>query len=785
MKVLFAVQDEQISTKIVKEYQKRYKEIISYKNIYYFSAIIKELQRNKTYDRIVIDEELEEFNSNNYDQRDKFIFDKLDDISDEASNTGGEDIPIILICSERRKKSEEIFVKLFGLGIYNAIIGNDRSTEEVCRLIERPRSKKQAKIYYRIDSDEVKYKPENEDDVSEEEMQNILIHFKKLGNKEDQFADSFRRISSQYNDNQLQIIINILPLNVRAVLEETSPEYQKLVSNNRVKKVKKQETEKKSGTVEKLLKSNNQPSKITRQVVVPTTMKKDNIKRLTVKKPVAPIEFDDFEEDEILEPVQELSEENFDIEEKPKRGRGRPRKNPVSKEEVPSVPKKRGRPRKNDSIVQAPIEEVEDDEITELPGFDDIVEDEEVTELPGFDDVAEEEEVTELPGFDDVAEEDEEVTELPGFDDIAEEDEEEITELPGFDDVAEEEEVTELPGFDDVAEEEEEITELPGFDDMAEEDEDNINHNNHVETVSNTKFDYDDSEFENLLSSDKKIVAFVGTSKNGTSFIVNNLAHYFSSKGINTAILDTTQNKNSYYIYTKNEEELRKIASESVLNLQNGLANGIKVNQNLSVYTSVPNGEEAENVGIVLETLLKNHSLVLIDCDFYSQLEYFAKSQEIYLIQSMDILTIQPLTAFLRELKAHDILNQSKLKIVLNKVMRLKSVSSKNIIGGMAFYNDPEMSFMTELFDRNTVKYIEIPFDNEVYANYLDGIVQCEININKYPKNFLSIINELSGMVYPLLPNNQKQEKNKRGYEYSNGFSSSVNNTLNNMKKRY
>ena len=78
MKVLFAVQDEQISTKIVKEYQRRYKEIISYKNIYYFSAIIKELQRNKTYDRIVIDEELEEFSSNNYNQRDKFIFDKLD-----------------------------------------------------------------------------------------------------------------------------------------------------------------------------------------------------------------------------------------------------------------------------------------------------------------------------------------------------------------------------------------------------------------------------------------------------------------------------------------------------------------------------------------------------------------------------------------------------------------------------------------------------------------------------------------------------------------------------------
>ena len=59
MKVLFAVSDENISESIVKEYQKQYKEIISYKNVYYFNAIIKELQKDKSYDRIVISEDLE------------------------------------------------------------------------------------------------------------------------------------------------------------------------------------------------------------------------------------------------------------------------------------------------------------------------------------------------------------------------------------------------------------------------------------------------------------------------------------------------------------------------------------------------------------------------------------------------------------------------------------------------------------------------------------------------------------------------------------------------------
>ena len=57
MKVLFAVSNENISTQIVKKYQKEYKEIISYKNMYYFNAIVKELQRDKSYDRIVISED--------------------------------------------------------------------------------------------------------------------------------------------------------------------------------------------------------------------------------------------------------------------------------------------------------------------------------------------------------------------------------------------------------------------------------------------------------------------------------------------------------------------------------------------------------------------------------------------------------------------------------------------------------------------------------------------------------------------------------------------------------
>lgn len=58
--------------------------------------------------------------------------------------------------------------------------------------------------------------------------------------------------------------------------------------------------------------------------------------------------------------------------------------------------------------------------------------------------------------------------------------------------------------------------------------------------------------------------------------------------------------------------------------------------------------------------MTKNYSLVIIDCDYDTDYNYFAQAQEIYLVQSLDILTIQPLTAFLRNLKAKNALNPEK-----------------------------------------------------------------------------------------------------------------------------
>ena len=737
MKVLFAVNDENISTSIVKKYQKQYKEIISYKNVYYFNAILKELQRNKNYDRIVIGEDLEEFTSSSLEQKDKFIFDRLDSISDEAVASDGSDIPIILICSERRTKSEDVLVKLFGIGIYNAIIGKDRTTEEVCRLINKPRSKKEAKLYYKIDSENVNYEKENDSDVSEVEMQNILMHFKKLGNNEAKYAESFKNIVSQYNEQQLKVIIAVLPNNVKEVLSETSPEYQKIMypGGQEMSKVTangRHNQKGKNGTSEKLLEVDSSPM-MSRPVVVPTTMKGNMYLNIDKKKPV---QIEELDEDDDLTEVDDI------IEEKPRR-RGRPRKNPLPEE-------------KNDV----------------LPGFED------------DDEEDEEENINIQPNRTIKNNIEEDASILPGFD--GEDDE--------YNTYDEDDNYDEDDDYEDYSQRIDDKISHPVQTQYSVSNKANIYASNSNQDMKRYDNVFEDGEFESLLTGSKKVVAFIGTSKNGTSFIVNNVAQILSSMGINTAILDATQNKNAYYIYTKNDEDLRRTAVRSIDNLMAGKAEGIKVNNNLSVYTNIPSqNEEIKNSHSIMETLVKNYSLILIDCDFSTPIEYFAKAQELYLIQSMDVLTIQPLTEFLRELKIKNALEESKIRIVLNKILRVRGVTGKNIVGGMSNYNDPEMSFMTELFDRNTVKVAaQIPFDEDVYAKYLESLIECEIKLNGYPKEFKARLTALAETIYPLLPNNNnnKNKKNsKQRYnsdnQYPNSFSAGMNDTLNSMRNRY
>ena len=791
MKVLFAVSNENISDSIIKKYQQQYKEIISSKNVYYFNAIVKELQKDKSYDRIVISEDLEPFANNNYEVIDKFIFEKLDSISDEATSNNGQDIPIILICADRREKADPLLGKIFGIGVYSALLGQDRSVSNVCELINKPRSKKDAKIYYHIDSDKSGYVSES--DVSEVEIQNILNHYKKLGKNEEQYVVSFDNIASQYTDAQLRVICKFLPINVKAVLEANSQKYQELITfgtatpsisekESKSKKDKyipnsdyqKQKNKNKfeETKVNKLdvLEKNIGKSSLTKPVVIPSSRDISEVKKVnvpqTVAQPVQPqksvTDIDKAFEDVISDLQNKVAEEKNNevkVEEQPKKRRGRPKKiQPEEETVLPGVEKKieeqpkkrRGRPKK-----------VQPEEETILPGVEDEI----------------------LPGFEDVKEQDTKQNEAVNLFDLGDEEKEEKTGgiiLPGFDG---EDNENEEPAEVKPVVEQTENAETEGYKEYSSY---NFTQPNlSTREIESTK-QYTDVNLESLLTRDKKMVAFVGTSKNGTSFLVNNLAEIMSKKGINTAILDLTKNKNAYYIYTENEESIRKKAYSCIKNLRDGIADGIQVNKNLTVYTTLPDEDyDFEDYQNILTTLAKNYSLVLMDCDFETNYGYFRNAQEMYLVQSFDILTIQPLTAFLRDLKSKNILNPEKLRIVLNKVLRVRSVTEKTIIGGMAFYNDPAMSFMTELFNKDTVKYCSIPFEEQTYSRYLEGLVNCQITTNGYSKNFMMSLDRLSNMVYPLLSNNDKGAGKVNTTYSSNGFSSNMNATLNKMKNNY
>lgn len=1138
MKVLFAVSSESISDAIIKKYQKDYKEILSYKNVYYFNAILKEIQRDKTYDRIVISEDLEPFSNNNYETIDKFIFEKLDGISDEAQDSQGKDTTIILICTDRHTKGSGFLNKIFSIGVYNALLGNDRSMDQVCQLINKPRSKKEAKLYYKIDQrpEDEGYNPET-NEVSELEIQNILNHFKKLGKNTDRFADSFNNIASQYTDEQLKIIINCLPMTVKVILEEECPKYQEIMSvsgninRTRVTEKIKDDKDKTGIKIDIIENKLNQP-KMTGPIVIPSSVRtagpkkeipqvpvaqsqkpvaKEPVRQRPVQQPVQPVqkpvqsaqsaqpqrpvgqpvqsasggqvqrqvqrpagptavaqpqrsvqqpagsvqkpgqpvqsiqsqhpvqsvvnkpvqkpvqppvklpvveeevvqeaeEFDDnimpgvfddiIEEDTDLnslllglddetdDEVEDVEEQNEEIEEvddldnlllemgvqedeeeeteseedmnnlfeedsddevlsgmfneaeetdsvenvediveeyeeetilpefedKPedvvlevgykdndllgqidevsgesvegnieevvpeepvKKGRGRPRKY----FNVQPKPKgKRGRPRKiNPEAEEQPAEtllsgSIEDDDVNEinnfleettegdavLPGmFDE--EEETTTEIDNLLEATNEEEAI-LPGMFDEEVEDESVEEteeyveedgeeyseeasLPGLDELDDlegflptddyqedntgvtetvEEYEEETLLPGMG--FEDEEVvedatsdynqfdnsdniednmlpqdneytsetveysTEIDNYDTANNEFEEEEEIPepfidsSYNDISDQNYDIAQNNTAVESIK-PNVDYSMSSLNSLITKDKKIVTFLGTTKNGTSFLINNLAALFSSLGINTAVLDMTKNRNSYYIYTQNEEELRKTAYNSIEKLQNGFAEGIKVDKNLTVYTSLPHdGKDYSDAEPILSTLVQSHSLILIDCDFDTNPSYFASCQEIYLVQSMDILTIQPLTAFLRELKTIGVLEPEKVRVVINKEVKVRSLTSKVIIGGMSFYNDPAMSFMTELFNKDMVKACSIPFEENAYSKYLESIVNCTISLNGYSKTFLSKLRVLGDMVYPLTSKQTYAKQPEQDYGKSN-FSNNMNNTLNQMKK--
>ena len=620
MKVLFAVSNEKITEQVVAKYQVMYNELLSYKEVYYYNAVVKELEKTKDYNAIVIDESLESVSN---DKGDQYLLNNLDAITDVAVNNDNTQIPIILICKADRQPAEEFLEKIYKIGIFNALILKDRKISKICEYINNPRNKKDAKKYYQINVDDTEVVADTEEDsIAKTELKNILNYYAKLGNDTSKYSETFDRIAEQYTDVELVYIIARFPENVKNVLMNENQRFRNLM-NIDPKKLQQMELAKK------------QQEALEKQ-------KKAEALKMQKENQAINVNIEPKHEENTVNTLNISNEYNID----------------ESKEEVAS---------NNDikpKVEQKQIEINSSNIDSNVNNVNNVNEDVQVNN------------------------------------------------------------------------------------NYIENNTPYTNYNNqtiNMNMVNTTQVQNVTTQINN-----KNVFSFVGTSKNGTSFLVNSLGILFSSIGINTAIVDLTKNKNDYYMCTNNEERLREIATLSIIKLEKGIAEGVQINKNLSVYTGLPTNDTNKlNSKMVIDTLKKNHTLILLDCDFETNLEYYTYSNQIFTVQSLDVLTMQPLTIHLKKLKELGIISDSKISIILNKEVPVKGLTKKLMIGGLSMYNSPNMEERVELFNKDNVKVYSVLFDIQAYQKYLENIVHCKFEIAGYPKKFITELKLIAENIYP------------------------------------
>lgn len=245
----------------------------------------------------------------------------------------------------------------------------------------------------------------------------------------------------------------------------------------------------------------------------------------------------------------------------------------------------------------------------------------------------------------------------------------------------------------------------------------------------------------------KKTVIFVGAPKVGTSFCINAIGTHLAKQKIKTAIVDMTRKRDMYTIYTYDNTGKRNIAERSMQFASNG-KNEPLIYDKLSIYTAVP-GEDRKsyNPNLLVETVQKNNNVVLIDADFSTPLDYFRLANDIYIVQDMNILNVNQLTMFLRELKQRGI-EMDKIKIIVNKYVDC-SLSSKEIIDGIATYTSYDLKMFDELFNPKRIQYFVLPFDVENYKKYVDMVYKYSNKFSSFTKNFQENLNGIINTIYP------------------------------------
>lgn len=549
MKILFGINNDDTAKGIASFYEQKYQEKIEYKNVYYFKQFIQELSTGE-YDRAVVLEELEKFPTNNYAQIDDYLFKNIDAMTDvyDAKN-------IVYVASDRRKLGDDFLAKLFNLGIYTVLTGQDRTKGKVAAGINKPLQKIDVKKYYDKVVGENVY---NAAEVSEIEIQRIISYYRNQNGVPDKYNEIFDRIAAQYTDEQLKVIANFLPADVKQYLSFNNEKYKNLGINN-------------TSVIEQ--------QSATQQT---TTQSK--------------------------------------------------------KEEIVKAPKK---------IIE------KDANAIQIKKEPEIIEKIVVQKVP-----------------------------------------------------------TPAPVVTKVVEKEV------------------------IKNVYEVPKDY------------RKIVCFVGAPKSGTTFCINAIGTYLARNKVKTAICDVTRKRDTYTIYTYDNEGKRAIAAESLKYASNGL-NEPLIYEKLSIYTGMPGDDRKQyNASVAIDTIMQNNNVILIDADFTTPYDYFRLCQEIYLVQDMNVLNIAQTTMFLRELKSHGV-PMNKIRIIINKHVKC-SLTSKDIIDGIATYTSYDLKMFDELFNSATIPYFILPFDQENYTKYIEMLYKYTNKFSTFTENFTGNLSKIINSIYPI-----------------------------------
>ena len=757
MKVLFAVGNDQWAKTTSERYYEKYGETLEYKNVFYFKALIEEVRRDKTYDRIVIHEDLEQYRAKDIEQLDRKLYSCIDTITDEI-----QDSEIIYICSDRRTKDDKFIMRLYNLGIYNLLIGDDRNINPLCDIIKKPKTKREAKEYLNINSSSIGETGSimRDDEVDETQMMNILNYYEKIKNQPEKYVATFEQISEQYSRAQLKVIVSLLPNDVKEKIY-AEPKFRFLFGdmqttnkneeNTPIEKVSSLKNEKKytKGIMDifrgKFKSRDGKEMKKAKQQIESqkeSGNKIDNQQKLAEK---ARREAEAREQQELAEKAKREAKarEQQELAEKARR-----EAEAREQQELAEKTRENEANRKNSQQISDDVDVIVDkapsmanepkveQEMAERRAREEILARQQKAEQEIAERRAKEEALKRQQ-----TEQKENVNRIDANVISAnQESEEEKRVREEREKLAKEQERIRKEQAE-LEEERKKLREAQAK--IAQE-------KNQIESVEIPKQVQTYEAVPVVMHDYKKMVVFVGANKAGTTFMVNAVANQLSNSKISTAILDMTKDKGMYYIYNQGDKTLRKIASECMQNLSSGEDTYMPVSRYLKVYTTVPGSVADSRRGYkhksIIDIVKNNSNIAIVDADFTTPIDYFEQASEIYVVQDMDILKMQETTSFLREMKNRN-MDMKKVKIIINKYVK-SILTPRKIIEGISYYKDPEMTF-TDVLLNNKVSYSVVPYNVNNYVKYIEALCRENMNFKGYTADFLQTIDEIAEQVYP------------------------------------